>query len=103
MERGRGLETRLPRPHEALTGDECRAAEGIRRGEDRRAGQARGVMTKAFAGVRILDFTRYLAGPYGTYQLQLALLGADVVKIECREGDLLLPRPTCGSRGFALG
>ena len=32
-------------------------------------------MTKPFAGVRILDFTRYLAGPYGTYQL--ALLGAD--------------------------
>ncbi len=40
---------------------------------------------KPFAGVRILDFTRYLAGPYGTYQL--ALMGADVVKIETREGD----------------
>ena len=42
-------------------------------------------MTKPFAGVRILDFTRYLAGPYGTYQL--ALLGADVIKIEARDGD----------------
>ena len=42
-------------------------------------------MTKPFAGVRILDFTRYLAGPYGTYQL--GLLGADVVKIESRDGD----------------
>jgi crotonobetainyl-CoA:carnitine CoA-transferase CaiB-like acyl-CoA transferase len=42
-------------------------------------------MTKPFAGIRILDFTRYLAGPFGTYQF--ALLGASVTKIEPKAGD----------------
>ena len=42
-------------------------------------------MSKPFAGVRILDFTQVFAGPFGSYQL--ALLGADVVKIERPGGD----------------
>jgi crotonobetainyl-CoA:carnitine CoA-transferase CaiB-like acyl-CoA transferase len=42
-------------------------------------------MTKPFAGVRVLDFTRYVAGPFGSYQL--ALLGAEIIKIEPRSGD----------------
>lgn len=42
-------------------------------------------MGQPFANVRIIDFTRFLAGPFGTYQL--ALLGADVVKIEPIEGE----------------
>lgn len=42
-------------------------------------------MTRPFAGVKILDFTQVLAGPYASYQL--ALLGADVIKVERREGE----------------
>lgn len=42
-------------------------------------------MTRPFEGIRILDFTRFLAGPFGCYQL--ALQGADVVKVESFDGD----------------
>jgi len=42
-------------------------------------------MNMPFSNVRILDFTRFLAGPFGTHQF--ALQGADVVKIESFEGD----------------
>ena len=41
--------------------------------------------TKALAGVRVLDFTHYLAGPFATFQL--ALQGADVIKVEPLAGD----------------
>lgn len=40
-------------------------------------------MAKAFEGVRIVDFTQVLCGPMAT--AQLALLGADVIKIEIPE------------------
>ena len=48
-------------------------------------------MTRPFEGVKILDFTQVLAGPYASYQL--ALLGADVIKVERREGEDMRRNP----------
>ncbi len=57
---------------------------------------------RPFEGVRILDFTQVLAGPFASYQL--ALLGADVVKVERREGEDMRRTPLArdwAERGMA--
>src|SRR5262249_21333201 len=50
-----------------------------------RAREGRAGMTQPFEGVRVLDFTQVFAGPSGSYQL--ALLGADVIKVERPGGE----------------
>jgi len=55
---------------------------------------------QAFTGLRILDFTQVLAGPFATQQL--AQLGADVIKIEARElGDITRGLLSTGTDGMA--
>lgn len=59
-------------------------------------------MRESLAGLRILDLTSYLSGPFAT--LTLAGLGADVIKIERRDGgdpSRTFP-PFCGKTGTAL-
>ena len=59
-------------------------------------------MREALSGLRVLDLTSYLSGPFAT--LTLAGLGAEVVKIERRDGGdpaRTFP-PFCGAAGTAL-
>ena len=62
---------------------------------------------RAFAGVKVLDLTRVLAGPFCAYQL--ALLGAEVIKIEPPgKGETVRWRseaadPSFGQQGLSLG
>lgn len=55
---------------------------------------------QAFTGLRIIDFTQVLAGPFATQQL--AQLGADVIKIEQPDaGDITRGLMSSGSDGMA--
>ena len=43
-------------------------------------------MTQAFDGIRVIDFTQVLAGPFATQQL--ATLGADVIKMNNQASEI---------------
>src|SRR4029078_7559924 len=57
----------------------------------------------ALDGVKVLDLSSYLAGPYGC--TLLADLGAEVIKIESPQGDMLrqFPSSLAGESRFFLG
>src|SRR6201996_3940756 len=75
-----------------------------------RADEQELMMTRPFEGIRIVDATHVLAGPFAAYQL--AVLGADVIKVEhpdepdqSREGgtDRALNRKNMGTSFLTQG
>ncbi len=61
-------------------------------------------MAKAFDGIRVVDFTQVLSGPYAT--ARMAMPGADVVKVEAPEGDqwrTMLATGVWAERGMSPG
>ncbi len=57
-------------------------------------------MQQAYSGLKVLDFTTTIAGPHCTRML--ADLGADVVKIEAGDGDMMRARPPVRNGASAL-
>src|SRR2546423_6248244 len=55
------------------------------------AANDQGILTKSFAGLRVLDFSTTIAGPHCTRML--ADMGAEVIKVESVEGDTMRKRP----------
>jgi crotonobetainyl-CoA:carnitine CoA-transferase CaiB-like acyl-CoA transferase len=84
------------------------ARHSRRNGETRQESSA--MSNRPFEGIRIIDITHVLAGPFAAYQL--ALLGADVIKVEHPEDpdqsrdsgpDLALNRAGMGSYFLTQG